>query len=155
MTMLSPSPAKAFRAWQSRFIDTPAFGALTDWQMSVAPDGRLLHTARVNCPRAFSRLQEFVNGHRFPPVLEDQPRPFLDLDEVDELGRVSCVWLVDGQWVQFWTPEPQPPAPVPAPVRVGMSLETADALLASTTISTPSARLRFTRRPKTRKEPAA
>ncbi|MEW2393129.1 hypothetical protein AB0933_32690 [Streptomyces venezuelae] len=155
--ILSPVQGLAYRAWQSRFLDTPAFGSLVDWQTDVAPDGRLLHTARVDCPHALGRIREFVNGP-LRPVSDDQPRPFIDFSEVDELGRVSCLWLVDGQWVQLWAPEPQPPVPVPAPVPVGMTLAAADALLAAALPDrkgTPSGRLPYTRRSKTRKDHAA
>ena len=58
VTLLSSVQSKAFRAWQSRFVDTSALGALTDWQTSTAPDGRPLHTARIDCPRSVDRIQE-------------------------------------------------------------------------------------------------
>lgn len=135
---------KAWTAWQHRFQDTAASGTLTDWKTSTAPDGRTLHTARVTGPNPTLRIAEFTDSATFQGVRPDQPRPALDFTVP---GRVQCVWLLDGAWVELWAPDPQVPAVPP-------SFSAPDRVLQASP-GTPSARLPFTRRLKTRKENAA
>lgn len=142
-------PEAALALWQHRQAGTGNVHTLTAWETSTAADGRPLHEARLTCLNPVLVLEKFVmqNGLTASPVV--QRLPVLDFSVP---GRVQCLWLLDGEWVSLWAPDTQDG---PAPHPVGVTPVEADRLLTAALAATPSARLRFTRRPKTRKEPAA
>ncbi|GAA3153704.1 hypothetical protein ACFQ0X_43940 [Streptomyces rectiviolaceus] len=143
----------AVRAWNQRHRGTAVADALTAWTSTTAHDGRPLHTARVDCPDAVNVLTRFVNNSPAGGVNGDQQRPVLDYSVP---GRIGCLWLLDGEWIELWAPDGQAPVPEPRQV-VGLTPAMADALPASVGNGNgPSGRLSFTRRNKTPKEtPAA
>lgn len=117
----------ALRAWHFRHRDTAAANALTGWTTTTARDGRPCHTAQVTCPDAVNVLTGFVNSNPVGGVRGDQQRPVLDYSVP---GRISCVWLLDGEWVEWWAPDVHALAVDPKPV-TGLTPAMSDALLAA------------------------
>lgn len=135
-------------AWRRRFRGSNTAGALTDWHASTAADGRPLHVARIDCADSASKLIEFVNGSHVQGLTGDQQRPVLDYSVP---GRIQCLWLLDGEWIQLWAPDVQAPTVFTPTPGIGLTPAMADRLLAAA-VSRPSGRLPFTRRTKSRKE---
>lgn len=138
----------AERAWKFRHRYGAAADALTPWTSTTAADGRPCHTARVDCSDAVNVLTDFVNSSPAGGVHGDQQRPVLDYSVE---GRIGCLWLLDGEWIELWAADTPAPQTVPRP-RAGVTPAMADKLLGASL--RPSGRLPFTRRTK-KERPAA
>ncbi|MDI3389642.1 hypothetical protein QIS99_26145 [Streptomyces sp. B-S-A8] len=104
MTDLSPNTRGwAARVWRQH-QPTPTDRTLTDWTTSTAADGRPLHTARVDHPDArhlLHRAAEHFDKSQLSAITQEHPH--LDIHAP---GRVALVWLLNGEWIELWAPNP-------------------------------------------------
>ncbi|MFM9373207.1 hypothetical protein [Streptomyces sp. Da 82-17] len=108
---MNPSTADP-KAWAARVWrqhqPNPLDRTLIDWITSTAADGRPLHTARVDHPDAVQllhRAADRFDRSRLDAITQESPR--LDLHAP---GGVALVWLLNGEWIELWAPEPVVPA---------------------------------------------
>ncbi|MFD1309113.1 hypothetical protein [Streptomyces kaempferi] len=132
---------EAVDAWYQFTSHQNLKARIPDWREAKASDGTPRLVAEVVGPGAAHTLHLFASQWMVSVTGAGAQRPGFDYSVP---GRVACVWRTCGVWVELWHPEPAtaPPAPVVAPPRTSLR----------STLTRPSGRLPFTRRPKTKKE---
>lgn len=132
-TTLTAVRIQAEEAWKVFTTNRSMTAALTDWTVTVTPDGQPTVTAEAVGPGAERALRVFTADIHIP-LQPGDTRPAFDYSVP---GRTACVWRSRGVWVELWVPDiPSVPVAPAQPARRRI-------------LTRPGARLPFTRRPRT------